>query len=68
MKLLGYVETKGDTLVRFDLVAHGQFRGHGQYTATCAPVGNFMLAIAFTLADQSTEAAKIPPQGYNADE
>lgn len=68
MKLLGYVETKGDSLVRFDLVARGQFRGHGQYTATSAPVGNFTLAIAFTLADQTNEAAKVPPQGFNADE
>ena len=68
MKLLGYVETKGDNLVRFDLVARGQFRGHGQYTATSAPVGNFTLAIAFTLADQTSEVAKVPPQGYNADE
>ncbi len=68
MKLLGYVETKGDMLVRFNLVARGQFRGHGQYTATSAPVGNFTLAIAFTLADQTSEAAKVPPQGYNADE
>ena len=68
MKLLGYVEMKGDSLVRFDLVARGQFRGHGQYTATSAPAGNFTLAIAFTLADQTSEAAKVPPQGYNADE
>ena len=68
LKLLGYVETKGDTLVRFDLVARGQFRGHGQYTATSAPVGSFTLAIAFTLADQSNEAAKVAPQGFNADE
>ena len=68
MKLLGYVETKGDTLVRFDLVARGRFRGHGEYTATSAPVGDFTLAIAFTLAEQASEAAKVPPQGYNADE
>ena len=68
LKLLGYVETKGDTLVRFDLVARGQFLGHGQYTGNSAPVGIFTLAIAFTLADQNSEAATVPPQGYNADE
>lgn len=68
MKILGYVETKGDTLVRFDLVARGRFRGHGQYTATGAPLGGFNLAIAFTLADQAGEGSKVPPQGYNADD
>ncbi len=68
MRILGYVETKGDALVRFDLVARGQFRGHGQYTATSAPLGNFSLAIAFALADQASESSKVPPQGYNADE
>ncbi len=68
MKLLGYVEIKGDTLMRFDLVARGRFRGHGQYTAASAPQGKFTLAIAFTLADQASESSKVPPQGYNADE
>ena len=68
MKILGYVETKDDQLVRFDLVARGQFQGHGQYTAVGAPQGVFTLAIAFTLADQTTEASKVAPQGFNADE
>ena len=68
MNLLGYVETKGEKLTRFDLVARGQFRGHGQYTGNAVPAGNFTLAIAFAIADQTTEAAKVPPQGFNEDE
>ena len=68
VKLVGYVEAKGDKLTRFDLVARGQFRGHGQYTGNNAPLGPFTMAIAFAIADQTTEAAKIPPQGFNEDE
>ena len=60
--LLGYDETDGDRLTRFDLVVRGQFWGEGRYTRD-APKGKFPFAVAFTLADPKDEAAKVPPQG-----
>ena len=47
-QLLGVVETKGDRVVRFDVVALGDFWGEGTYTRG-APRGKFPLAVSFTL-------------------
>ncbi len=59
--LVGFVETKNNQVVRFDLVAHGRFWGEGTYTRG-APKGKFPLAVSFTLADGTDVADAIPPQ------
>ena len=59
--LLGVVETSSDKVVRFDIVAKGEFWGEGTYTRG-APKGKFPLAVAFRLADGKDEADKVPPQ------
>ncbi len=61
-ELRGVVEIKKDKVVRFDVVALGQFWGEGTFTRG-APKGKFPLAISFTLADGSDVADDIPPQG-----
>lgn len=61
-QLLGYVETDGERVTRFDVVADGHFEGEGRYTRG-APPGRFPLAIVFSLADGSDVADAIPPQG-----
>ncbi len=60
-QVFGFVEIKNEKVVRFDLVAHGDFWGEGRYTGG-APKGRFPLAIAFTLADGTDVADQIPPQ------
>jgi hypothetical protein len=61
-QLRGIVEVKNDTVVRFDMVAKGDFWGAGPYTGG-APKGRFPLAISFTLADGTDLADQLPPQG-----
>jgi hypothetical protein len=61
-ELKGFVDIKEDAVVRFDMVALGEFWGEGPYTRG-APPGKFPLAISFTLADGSDVADRIPPQG-----
>ncbi|MBC8289627.1 MAG: hypothetical protein H8E37_04845 [Planctomycetes bacterium] len=61
-RMLGFVETKNGRITRFDVVARGQFRGHGPYTQN-PPPGDFPFAVAFTLADGKDVADRIPPQG-----
>ncbi len=60
--LRGVVEVKAGKVSRFDLVARGQFEGEGRYTGG-APKGDFPLAIAMRIADNTDMADKIPPQG-----
>ncbi len=60
--LLGFVETRDNKVVRFDIVAHGDFWGQGPFTRG-APKGRFPLAISFTLADGTDVADRVPPQG-----
>ena len=60
--LRGVIEVKSGRVTRFDLVAHGQFRGEGPYTRG-APKGEFPLANAFRLADGKDIADGVPPQG-----
>ncbi len=61
-QLLGNVVVKDQKVIRFDVVAHGNFWGEGPYTRR-APKGKFPLAVSFTLADGTDAADKIPPQG-----
>lgn len=61
-QLLGAVRVKDDRVVRFDMVAKGEFWGTGPYTKG-APKGKFPLAISFTLADGTDIADGLPPQG-----
>jgi len=59
--LLGVVEVRNNKVVRFDMVAKGDFWGAGRYTGG-APKGKFPLAISFTLADGTDIADQVPPQ------
>jgi hypothetical protein len=61
-QLRGIVEVKDNAVVRFDMVALGEFWGEGSFTRG-APEGRFPLAISFTLADGTDVADRIPPQG-----
>jgi hypothetical protein len=58
--LLGFVQAKDGKLTRFDIVAHGQFWGHGTYTPG-APKGRFPLAISFTLGHADDPLYKLVP-------
>ena len=60
--LRGIVETKDGKLTRFDLVAHGEYWGHGCYTGG-APEGRFPLGISFRLVNGSDPFDQIRPQG-----
>jgi len=62
VELLGFVESDGEKVTRFDLVAKGSFRGEGTFTRN-APPGEFPLAISFRIADGTDPADAIPPQG-----
>lgn len=61
-QLHGHIELKDGKLVRFDLVAKGDFWGEGRYTPG-APSGKFPIAMAFELADGSDRADRVAPQG-----
>jgi hypothetical protein len=59
--LKGAIEIKEGAVVRFDMIAVGEFWGQGRYTGG-APEGKFPLAISFTLSDGTDVADRIPPQ------
>ncbi len=61
-KIVGVIESKGNKVVRFDIVSKGQFWGEGRYTRG-APKGKFPFAVAFKLAAKDDVFAKVPPQG-----
>jgi hypothetical protein len=61
-ELQGSIDVKNGKVTRLDMVCHGQFRGSGPYTKG-APLGEFPLAISFTLADGTDIADRVPPQG-----
>ncbi|MEC9093836.1 MAG: hypothetical protein VX438_14085 [Planctomycetota bacterium] len=61
-QLRGKLELQGRQLTRCDLVADGEFWGHGPYTQN-PPKGRFPLAISFSLADGTDIADRVPPQG-----
>ncbi len=60
-KFNGVVEVRDGSVVRFDMVALGDFWGEGTYTRR-APAGKFPLAISFTLADGTDIADQLVPQ------
>lgn len=62
VELLGFVESEGGRVKRFDLVAKGAFRGESPLTRH-APPGEFPLGISFRLADGGDPADTLPPQG-----
>jgi hypothetical protein len=57
--LEGVIETKGDAISRFDLLAQGS-HGERTYHVGEVPLGDSRLAIAFTLASPG-ESTKVPP-------
>ncbi len=61
-ELMGKLEVRGGKVVRFDMVADGNFWGHGPYTGN-APEGRFPFAVGFRLADGTDAADRVPPQG-----
>lgn len=61
-ELRGFVESNGDNVTRFDVVAMGKCWGDGPYTKG-GPKGKFPLALAFSLADGNDIADAVPPQG-----
>ncbi|MDB4537986.1 hypothetical protein N9230_05185 [Akkermansiaceae bacterium] len=60
--LRGSLEFKGNSLTRFDLVAHGDYWGECEYTKG-APEGRFPLGVSFRLVDGTSPYDQIPPQG-----
>ena len=61
-EIYGHVESDGESLSRFDLVAKGKYWGNGRYTRN-PPKGKFPIAMAFRLGDKKDAADLIPPQG-----
>ena len=60
--IVGKIETGGDEIKKFDLVAKGSCYGNGRYTKR-GPEGLFTLAIAFRVADKNDRAYAVAPQG-----
>jgi hypothetical protein len=58
--LLGFIQSKDGKVTRFDIVASGQFWGHGTYTPG-APKGRFPLAISFTLGEANDPFYNLVP-------
>jgi len=58
--LLGFVQARDGKVTRFDVVASGQFWGHGTYTPG-APRGRFPLAISFTLGSPNDPLYHLVP-------
>src|SRR5262249_40663981 len=58
--LLGFVQAKDGKVTRFDIVANGQFWGHGKYTPG-APKGRFPLAISFRLGETTDPLYHLVP-------
>jgi hypothetical protein len=61
-QLLGLVEAREGKVMRFDVVAKGEFWGAGAYTRG-APRGKFPFAVAFTLCDGKGNERLVPPGG-----
>lgn len=61
-QLMGKIELRSGKIVRFDMVADGNFWGQGPYSRN-APLGRFPLAVGFRLADGTDAADQGPPQG-----
>lgn len=65
-EILGFVEAREGQVIRFDVVARGEFWGHGPHNPR-APVGRFPFAVAFTLASGKEEADRVPPEANRSD-
>ena len=61
-ELYGHAEATENDVVRFDLLAKGDFWGTGRFTHF-GPEGKFPLAIALRIADMTDPADKILPHG-----
>jgi hypothetical protein len=61
--LYGEVDVTDGRVSRFDLVAKGQYWGHGTFTRFAAPSGRFPVAVAFRLEDVDCAADRILPGG-----
>jgi hypothetical protein len=61
-EVFGFVTSEKGKVVRFDLVAKGQYWGKSGY-ATEPPKGRFPFAVAFSLSDGKSGADRLPPQG-----
>jgi hypothetical protein len=61
-QLMGKLEVRSGKVVRFDMVADGNFWGAGPYSGN-APKGRFPFAVGFRLADGTEAADQVPPQG-----
>ena len=61
--LRGEVQVAKEKVIRFDMVALGEYWGEGRYTKN-PPPGRFPLGISFSLADGTDVADSIAPQGY----
>jgi hypothetical protein len=62
LTLAGEVHVEHGKVTTFDLVATGDYRGHGRYTGNSAPPGTFTLGIAFVIAGDDA-GSRVPPQG-----
>jgi hypothetical protein len=60
--VLGFVKAEKGKVVRFDVVAKGQYWGATGFS-TEPPKGRFPFAVAFTLTDAKAPADRLPPQG-----
>ena len=61
-ELYGRVAANDNSIVRFDVVAKGEFWGRGRHTYH-PPEGKFPLAVAFRLADRTDPSDLIMPHG-----
>ena len=60
--VLGHITFEGGKLTRFDLVALGDYWGHGPYTKH-PPKGRFPLGVSFRIPAKPSAFDAIPPQG-----
>ena len=60
--LIGMAKTSEDGVVRFDLLAKGEYWGSSRFTHG-APKGKFPLVVALELSDGSESMDRIPPHG-----
>jgi hypothetical protein len=62
-RLYGVVEVTDGSVTRFDVVAKGEYWGHGTFTRFAAPPGRFPVAVAFRLQQVSCAADRVLPGG-----
>lgn len=60
-QLLGFVTAKDGKVTQFDLVAKGNYWGHGRFTRFAAPSGEFPVAVAFRLIEAKSAADRVLP-------